>query len=87
MGSTHQLAADRLVQLYNTPEKLLDILPAAVGGDSAEMATLALQRLAKREPLQARTLYSGSSALSTDDGTGAGCGGQHCPTTDAGSQW
>ena len=57
-GSTHQLSADRLVQLYASPEKLLDILPANGGGDAAQMATLALQRLAKSEPLQARTLYS-----------------------------
>ena len=56
-GSAEQLAADRLVQLYDTPERLLEILPTTAGSDTAQMATLALQRLAKSEPLQARSLY------------------------------
>jgi len=57
-GSTRQADGQRLLALYNQPQQLLTLLPARQGGDAAAMATLTLQRLARQEPRDARTLFA-----------------------------
>lgn len=56
--SARQLDGQRLAALYDEPQQLLTLLPARQGGDSAAVAALALQRLARSEPREARTLLS-----------------------------